>query len=265
VSALERLVLQPRRRVSESWPWLLVAFLWIVLIVVSAAGYRKIFDHDMLLGSGRLPPVTSILAFALSWQLMTVAMLLPGSMALIGLFRQANHANRGSRWATLAFLAGYVAIWTAFTGFALVGDSIVHRVVNSVPWLADRPWLIAGTTLIVAGGFQFTSLKERCLAQCRSPLAFFVRYYRRGWVGALRLGAHHGRFCLGCCWALMLLMFGLGVGSVAWMVNLAAVSFVERTTESGGRFVPIFGAILVGWGLVVLFQWPPQLVALAFP
>jgi predicted metal-binding membrane protein len=239
--------------------------LWAALIVATAAGYRYVFDHDALLGSGRLPPVASILAFALSWQAMTIAMLLPGSMAFIGLFRQANYANHGSRWATLAFFAGYVAVWTAFTGFALVGDSIVHRVVNSDPWLANRPWLIAGTTLIVAGAFQFTSLKERCLAQCRSPLAFFVRHYRRGWVGAMRLGAHHGRFCLGCCWGLMLLMFGLGVGSIAWMVNLAAVSFVERTTTSGHRLVPVFGVILVVWGLVVLFQWPAQLVAFAFP
>jgi predicted metal-binding membrane protein len=265
MSALERLLLQPRRRVSESWPWLLVGTLWATLLVAGAAGYGTMLDHDMLLGSGHLPPVISILAFALSWQFMTVAMLLPGSMALIGLFRQANHANLGSRWAMLAFLAGYVAVWTAFVALALVGDSMVHRVVNSVPWLASRPWLIAGTTLIVAGGFQFTSLKERCLAQCRSPLAFFVRYYRRGWVGALRLGAHHGRFCLGCCWALMLVMFGLGVGSIAWMVNLAAVSFVERTAESGHRFVPIFGAILIALGLLVLIQWPGKIAGFGFP
>jgi predicted metal-binding membrane protein len=264
VSALERLLLQPRRRVSESWPWLVVGILWIALIVASAAGYGKILDHDMLVGSGYLPPVASIVVFALSWQLMTIAMLLPGSMGLIDLFRQANHANRGSRLATLAFLAGYVAVWIVFTVFALAGDSIIHRVANSDPWLANRPWLIAGTTLIVAGGFQFTSLKERCLAQCRSPLTFFVRYYRRGWFGAIRLGAHHGRFCLGCCWALILLMFALGVGSVAWMVNLAAVSFVERTTESGQRFVPIFGVILVAWGLLVLVQLPVKIAGLGF-
>jgi predicted metal-binding membrane protein len=175
-------------------------------------------------------------------------------MTLVRLFRQANRANRGTPLATVAFLAGYLVVWTTFAVVALVGDAAIHRAVSALPSLAARPWLIGGTMLIGAGGFQFSALKERCLAQCRSPFTFFVRRYRRGMSGAWKLGFGHGQFCLGCCWAFMLLMLGLGVDSIAWMVNLAVVSFVERATESGPRFSSIFGAILIIWGFMMLLQ-----------
>jgi predicted metal-binding membrane protein len=190
---------------------------------------------------------------------MTVAMMLPGSLPLLRLFRQANQANGGPAQATGAFLAGYAAVWTVFALAALAGDSLLHRLVEMWPWLAARPGLIAGTMLVVAGGFQFTGVKERCLSQCRSPFAFFVRHYRRGVQGAWRLGLRHGQFCLGCCWALMLVMFGLGVGSLGWMSLLAGVMLLERTALRGRAVVPVVGVALLGYGLLLLWQslgWP---------
>lgn len=236
------------------WPWLLVGSAWLATVTATVSGYGFVFNHDALIEGGILPWPLAALVFLLSWQLMIIGMMLPSSMPLVRLFLQANRANRGTWRETAAFLLGYAAIWTGFAVSAFLGDTQIHHLVDRWPWLAARPWLIAGTMLLVAGGFQFTPLKERCLARCRSPFAFFVHHYRRGIGGAWKLGLSHGRFCLGCCWALMLLMFGLGVGSIPWMVNLSAVMLVEKTAPGGTHLVPVVGVILLVLGALVLWQ-----------
>jgi predicted metal-binding membrane protein len=128
---------------------------------------------------------------------------------------------------------------------AFVCDGLLLGVAAGWPWLADRPWVIGAATLAVAGGFQFSALKERCLKACRSPFGFFVRYYRRGPRGAWQLGLRHGAFCLGCCWALMLIMFGVGVGALTIMGILAGVMVVERATPYGRRLSPAIGVALL--------------------
>jgi predicted metal-binding membrane protein len=153
-----------------------------------------------------------------------------------------------------AFLAGYFVIWTAFAVFALAGDAVVHWLVDSWAWLAARPWLISGGILVGAGAFQFSPIKERCLAECRSPVQFLWRHYRPGVGNAWLLGLRHGVFCLGCCWALMLAMFAVGVGSVVWMVGLTAVMLIEKTSRYGRRLVPIVGVAFLVWGGLVLLR-----------
>jgi predicted metal-binding integral membrane protein DUF2182 len=112
--------------------------------------------------------------------------------------------------ARLAFLAGYLAVWTAFAALALIVDEAVHALVAAWPWLAARPGLLLGTTLVLAGSFQFSPLKDACLTACRNPVGFLWQHYRRGAAGGWRLGARHGLSCLGCCWALMVVMLGDG-------------------------------------------------------
>src|SRR5713101_9562731 len=121
----------------------------------------------------------------------------------------------------------------------------VHRLVHSWVWLYLHSWVIGAATLALAGGFQFSPLKERCLKQCRTPFSFFVRYYRKGSGAAWRLGLCHGIFCLGCCWALMLVMFGLGVGSLVSMAVLTGVMVVEKTFPGGQRLSPVLGIALL--------------------
>ena len=106
--------------------------------------------------------------------------------------------------------------------------------------------------LALAGAFQFTKLKDACLDQCRHPAAFMLRFYERGIAGAFRLGARHGSFCLGCCWALMLVMFAVGVASLPWMAALAALMVHEKTRPHGARGVPISGVALLGGGSITL-------------
>lgn len=249
------------RWTSVHWPWLLVGLAWAVAVATHTTDHASALSHHELLEERRLPLALAALIFLLAWQVMTIAMMLPGSLPLLRFFRQANVANNGGWPATAAFLAGYLAVWTAFALAALLGDALLHQLVHAWPWLAERTWLIAGLTLVGAGVFQFTPVKERCLAQCRSPFAFFVRHYRRGIDGAWRLGVHHGRFCLGCCWALMLVMVALGIGSLAWMVALSGVMLLERTALRGRHLTPAAGGVLIAWGLLVLLQpaWLPAL------
>jgi predicted metal-binding membrane protein len=144
-----------------------------------------------------------------------------------------------------AFLLAYALVWTGFALAAFVGDSFIHRAVASWPWLAEH-WIVIGVgTFTLAGLYQFSPLKERCLTACRSPLGFFVRYYRVGVAGAWRLGLRHGLFCLGCCWTLMLVMFGVGVGGLAWMAGLTGVMVVEKAVPGGKHLTPFIGVALL--------------------
>ena len=133
----------------------------------------------------------------------------------------------------------------------LAGDMQIHRLVDSWGWLAEHTWVIGSAIFAIAGLFQFTPLKESCLKECRSPFGFFVRYYRRGAGHAWRLGLRHGLFCLGCCWALMLVMFGVGVGSLAWMLALAGVMVIEKVTRRGTLLSPVVGIAM----LVLAVLW----------
>jgi predicted metal-binding membrane protein len=193
---------------------------------------------------------------------MIVTMMLPSSMPTLGMFRQVNRANAGGGGATAAFLAGFAATWTLFGVIAFTGDILVHQLIHHWSWLAWHPWTIAGITLLTAGAFQFSSSKERCLAECRTPSALFACHYRRGYAGAWRLGLKHGKHCLGSCWGLMLVMFGLGMGNVVWMAGLTDVMLLERVWWSGRNRVRLLGSSMVVWGALVLAHpmWLPAIL-----
>ena len=106
--------------------------------------------------------------------------------------------------------------------------------------------------LALAGAFQFTRLKDACLDKCRHPSAFIMRFYERGVRGGFRLGARHGAFCVGCCWALMLVMFAVGVASLVWMALLTAIMVHEKTRPGGARAVPVTGVALLGGASIAL-------------
>jgi predicted metal-binding membrane protein len=178
---------------------------------------------------------------------MVVAMMLPASLPLIRLFdRVAANQPRPLR-AKAAFLDGYATVWTGFGAAAFVGDLGIHRLVGRWEWLAARPSLIGGAVLLLAGGFQFSNLKDRCLRVCRHPAGYLLQHYRRGTAAAFRLGAGHGLFCVGCCWALMLVAFAAGVANLWWMAALTAVMVFEKTGRGGRR-----GVRPIGFGLVAL-------------
>jgi predicted metal-binding membrane protein len=187
---------------------------------------------------------------------MVAAMMLPSSLPLIRLFEAASRKQERVQWVRASFLAGYAAVWTGFGALAFIGDGVVHHTVDAVPWLEARPWIIGGTTLAIAGAFQFSELKDKCLSKCRHPAPYLLGHYRRGAGNAFRLGSGHGLFCLGCCWALMLVMFAAGVAMLWWMAALTAVMVYEKTGRYGARLTPVVGVALLGLSAIA-FAHPP--------
>jgi predicted metal-binding membrane protein len=228
-----------------------IAVAWLVALAAQAAGAASLLHHDALIDNG--PPVWIALPlFLLAWQVMIAAMMLPSSLPLVRMFARASAGQPRPAAAMAGFLGGYALVWSAFGALALLFDVGIHAAIDSSSWLHDRDWLLGGSVLALAGAFQFTKLKDACLDKCRHPGQFLLRFYERGTAGGFRLGARHGAFCLGCCWALMLVMFSVGVASLAWMAVLTALMVWEKTRPSGARSVPVTGVALLGAASIVL-------------
>jgi predicted metal-binding membrane protein len=249
-----------RTRLARSGVVWAIGAAWGLAVFVEATGRSAELHHHHLVEGGP-PPWAALALFIVAWQVHVAAMMLPSSLPLITLFERAAASQPNPRRVRAAFLGGYAAVWTAFGAAALAGDVWVHRVVDAWPWLQARSSLIGGGVLLVAGAFQFSSLKDRCLDECRNPAAFLVRYYGRGARAAFRLGRRHGMFCLGCCWALMLVMFAVGIANLAWMAPLALLMVVEKAAPSGRRAVRPAGLALLALGALVVADpaWLPPL------
>jgi predicted metal-binding membrane protein len=229
-----------------------IAAAWAAAIAAQFAGVAALAHHDALLAGDRPPLALAVLIAILAWQVMIAAMMLPSSLPLVRLYSRATERAPQRGRSMAAFIGGYALVWSAFGIAAFGGDAALHAAVNASPWLADHDWWIGGTVLALAGAFQFTSLKDACLDKCRHPAQFLTRYYERGPGGGFRLGARHGAFCVGCCWALMLVMFAAGVASLIWMALLTALMAHEKTRPHGAKAVPVSGVALLGAASMVL-------------
>lgn len=213
-------------------------------------GAASLLHHDGLIEGGPAAWI-ALPAFLLAWQVMVIAMMLPSSLPLVRLFARASAKQARPRAAMAGFLGGYVLVWGAFGALAFAFDVGLHAAVDASPWLGSHEWLLAAGVLVLAGAFQFSSLKYACLDKCRHPAQFMLRFYERGPAGGLRLGLRHGLFCLGCCWALMLVMFSVGVASLVAMATLTAVMVYEKTQPRGRQVVPVAGATLVATAMMI--------------
>jgi predicted metal-binding membrane protein len=224
--------------------WVVAGVCWLgtVWLVVGPGGTGH---HGVGLARSAWPSPLQIGTFLTIWLVMIGAMMLPTVVPVVRMFAVVTARAPGPTVARLAFLAGYLAVWTAFAVLALLADEAVRVLVAGWVWLAERPDLLLGTTLVLAGAFQFSPLKNACLTACRNPVAFLWQHYRRGAAGGWRLGLRHGVSCLGCCWALMLVMLATGIGSLVWMVGLTAVMVVEKTARRGALLVVPVGVVLL--------------------
>jgi len=152
-----------------------------------------------------------------------------------------------------AFAGGYLLVWTAFSLVATVLQRLLAHWLILTPMMEARECAFGGVLLLVAGLYQLTPFKRSCLASCRSPAAFITQHWKRGVTGGFHLGVTHGLYCLGCCWALMLLLFVGGVMNLWWIAALTAFVLLEKLAPlgaQGGRLSGLLMAALGLWNLV---------------
>jgi predicted metal-binding membrane protein len=163
-----------RRRLPAAVP-VAIALAW----AANASGVADRFHHDALLAHGGVG-LAGVGGYALVWCVMVAAMMLPSAVPLLRLFAEVSGRQARPGRLLACFAAAYLAVWALFGWAALAFDDGVHRVTHALPWLAAHPWLVGAATLGLAGAFQFSSLKDRCLTACRHPAAYLLRHYRRG-------------------------------------------------------------------------------------
>jgi predicted metal-binding membrane protein len=226
----------------------LSALAWLTLVLWGRSPYGRYLDHQQLDGSGG---ALVLPVFVGGWLLMMVAMMLPTSLPLVRLFDTMTRRRPDHRRLVLLLLLGYLGVWSVFGVAIHALDATLHAFVRESSWLAEHALVFGPAVLVLAGIYQFTPLKYHCLDKCRSPLSFITQRWRgrHELRAAIRLGIEHGAFCVGCCWSLMLLMFAVGVGSLAWMFGLGAVMAIEKNVSWGRRISSPVGAVLVACGL----------------
>jgi predicted metal-binding membrane protein len=228
-----------------------IAAAWGLSVWAELSGAAVQLHHHTLYESGRPRGVSALLVLG-AWQVMTMAMMLPSSLGFIRMYAAAARNAPDFPRALALFLVAYFGVWSAFALAAFGGDMMLHRAVDVLPWLGAHPQLIAAFTLGFAGVYQLTPLKDACLKACRNPGMYLTRHYQRGVLNGARLGLGHALFCLGCCWALMLVMFAAGVAHLAWMGVLAIVMLVEKAAPHGDRFVAPIGLALIALSVLAL-------------
>src|SRR4029450_2421818 len=215
----------------------LVGSAWLALWIWDRSPYGRYLGHQQLgeIGAGSL--LLPFTLYLVGWTLMTVAMMLPTTLPLLEIFSRLTIRRQERSQLMALVITGYLGAWMGFGVAAHVFDWVLHQIVERTSWLEANAWVIGAGTLVLAGSFQFSRLKYRCLDKCRAPLRFVMQYWRgrheRG--NARVVGIRHGIFCVGCCWALMLLMFAVGVGNVAWMLVLGAIMAVEKNMPWGRK------------------------------
>jgi predicted metal-binding membrane protein len=231
-------ILRHERLILAGGIALLVALGWWFLL--SGAG--------MTMAGMHAPPFAAVLFM---WWLMMAAMMLPSAAPAILLYARVRQMRGGDgtipqSW---VFLAGYLTLWLLFSLLAATAQHLLAG-----PSMAlDNP-LAEGALLIAAGVYQLSPLKTACLGECRSPAQFISRHWRPGWTGTLRLGLLHGAYCVGCCWALMLLLFVGGVMNLLWVVGLAGIVAAEKLVPHGIWLGRIVGVGLIIWGTLLLLR-----------
>lgn len=223
------------------------------------AGYRMIskgFEMAMAPAQQRWTFGDFVLMFVM-WTVMMIGMMTPSATPMILIYARTGRMAAASAKpfaATGWFVTGYLVIWTGFALTATTAQWALERLALLDPGMASANNILGGTILITAGLYQWTPLKHACLSQCQSPLLFIQRLggFRSDAVGAFKIGATHGFYCLGCCWALMALLFAGGVMNILWIAALAIFALAEKIIPAGRMVSRVAGIGLFAAGLRLL-------------
>ena len=251
----------PIERLLARDRWIVAACLALACALAWVWLFRTAANMPMkgAMAAAPLPGAPAYLAGAfVMWQLMMTAMMLPSAAPMILLYARFARGVRtqGGALASTALFAGlYLALWAIFSAAAALTQDLLARAgLISAMTLRLGSGRIAGILLILAGAWQLTPMKQACLAKCRGPVSFLTRFWRPGLAGAARLGLVHGLYCLGCCWALMALLFVGGVMSLPWVVVLAVIVLVEKLAPIGPMGGRVLGAVAIAFGLALLID-----------
>ena len=245
MSALELLLRRDR--------WLVIGALTVVVIL---AWIYMLAGAGMSMAPMAWTPGYALLVF-LMWWIMMVAMMLPSASPVILLFANVSRRQQalGKPFVpAFFFLTGYIVVWGLFSFIATVAQWVLQASGRFSMMTGSGSQLLGAVILIAAGLWQLTPLKQVCLRHCRSPLHFITHGFRTGAWGALRMGAEHGVFCLGCCWFLMGLLFYGGVMNIFWIAGLAIYVLIEKVAPNGLWIGRIAGVVLLVWGSWLLIS-----------
>ncbi|HEY0838024.1 MAG TPA: DUF2182 domain-containing protein [Azospirillum sp.] len=220
--------------------WVLV--LWPVLDMHGALA-RLMMPH------GAAWNMANLVAVFLMWSVMMAAMMLPGAMPMLLLYDRLVRRAEGAARRTGLFVAAYLALWTLFSLGATLAQWGLHTALLLTPMGRSTSPALTAALFLVAGLYQFTPMKRACLTGCRSPLGFLTTEWRGGDWGALVMGLRHGILCVGCCWALMALVFVGGTMNLMWMAVLTLAVTLEKLAFGGRWFDAGLGAALFAAGL----------------
>lgn len=254
MSALPSAGLRQRLRRDRAWVLAgLIAVCGLSWIYMAHLGARAAMGHPSTMG---WDATVFALVFVM-WSVMMVAMMIPAAAPVILTYasvERRRHHTANPLAPTAFFVGGYLVIWTAFSLLATVAQWILHTSALLSSMMGRVGPAVGGGLLVAAGIFQWMPLKQACLRHCRTPMSFLLSDWRDGRWGAFVMGVEHGAICTVCCWALMSLMFVLGVMNVVWMAILTAVVFVEKVFSGGDRLGRWAGVGLVVWGLVAIIH-----------
>jgi len=227
----------------------LLCWAWIALMARDMYGTMLGPSAWMMTDDWDLPHLVLLWAM---WVAMMTAMMLPSASPLVLLYAGALHANAdaGVGRKTYALAAGYLLVWTLFSAAATVLQRLLSELLLLTPMMESATPRATSVLLAVAGLYQLTPVKRACLRVCRSPLSYLLQHWPRDTSAAFRLGVRHGAHCLGCCWALMLLLYAGGVMNLVVIVGLTLWVVAEKFLPFGERTVQASG-----WALLVLAAW----------
>jgi predicted metal-binding membrane protein len=238
---------------------------WLAIAALTTLAWLQLYRIRVGMGTGSMaamsmpiPGPGGLRDYAstfLMWFIMMVAMMLPSASPMLLIFEglQARRAEQGrAAVRTAVFAGGYFAVWAGFSLLAALlqlGLQARLLITGDVATAGPR---VGALFLALAGAYQLSSWKNLCLARCQSPLGFLASRWREGGLGAFAMGARHGFFCLGCCWAVMGLLFVGGVMNLAWVALLAVLVLAERVLPWGSWIPHLSGVLLLGWAIVLL-------------
>lgn len=231
---------------------------WGVLWLMSDSRLGGHLHHSGLAYSGSSTSFELLLVqagfYVVGWVLMIIAMMLPTTIPLLDALRRMTEKRPDRNLLITLTVLGYLSAWMAFGILAHFLDYGLRWLFVRIDWLQAHAWLLVAGPVLLAGLFQFSKLKYRCLERCRAPAGFLIEHWRgrNPRMQALSIGVHHGMFCVGCCWALMLLMFAVGAGSLLWMLGVGMVMAIEKNFTWGRNLSTPLGVFLITWAIVIV-------------